>query len=429
MRCMFFEKIGYRILKSFIIQTKRRVIAKAYVYCKECKTIETISDFAFYDYECLCQNFEYKKDSIETYKSVYPKRSAEMDAAKNILKSNEINVRSTGYIYFEKDLNLLFNFECADCGEIYQSSLNPGNFMDNRIICPYCKGTYAHLEQSIVKMYPKAARQYYKKNRLPAEKFSALDTSVSASFKCEKCGIIHNSSLQDVIDEKCEICNRNFSKADVERHFKERFDYELIRDNNRIIDIHSKTSAFYRCSECNNRFTNTEFSYFFEGKSCPYCVGKYAIPGKTSFKALYGDIVEKYWTDGDLDSILPTNSERRKFSCSVCKGEFFNSVKEIVEMYNSGIEICPYCNNRRILPGLNSIKALYPNAMEEWDVLNNTLDPDTLGTKSSAFAYFKCPECKNLYTSTIKTKILNDKRQIKSCSFCKGYRTKKIHYF
>lgn len=85
-----------------------------------------------------------------------------------------------------------------------------------------------------------------------------------------------------------------------------------------------------------------------------------------------------------------------------------------------------------ITAGLNSAMQWcgeHLKVMEEWDLLNNTLDPDTLGTKSSSIAYFKCSECNKIYSSMIKTKILNDKRHIKSCSFCKGYRTKKIHCF
>ncbi len=54
---------------------------------------------------------------------------------------------------------------------------------------------------------------------------------------------------------------------------------------------------------------------------CPYCIGKMAIPGKTSFKALYTEMAAEYSSNNEVSSdiILSTYSPLVEWDCLVCK--------------------------------------------------------------------------------------------------------------
>ena len=53
---------------------------------------------------------------------------------------------------------------------------------------------------------------------------------------------------------------------------------------------------------------------------------------------------------------------------------------------------CPYCSNKRILPGYNDLKSQRPDLMSEWDFETNTIDPSTVAVKSNKNANWICPK-------------------------------------
>ncbi|MBR0092151.1 MAG: zinc-ribbon domain-containing protein [Lachnospiraceae bacterium] len=48
---------------------------------------------------------------------------------------------------------------------------------------------------------------------------------------------------------------------------------------------------------------------------------------------------------------------------------------------------CPYCSNKRILPGYNDLRSQRPDLMKEWDFAINVIDPSKVGIKSEKKAY------------------------------------------
>ena len=61
---------------------------------------------------------------------------------------------------------------------------------------------------------------------------------------------------------------------------------------------------------------------------------------------------------------------------------------------------CPYCSNKKVLPGYNDLRSQRPDLMTEWDFENNTIDPSTVGVKSNKTVSWVCPKGHN-YSKTI----------------------------
>ena len=66
-------------------------------------------------------------------------------------------------------------------------------------------------------------------------------------------------------------------------------------------------------------------------------------------------------------------------------------VASIVDRTGKGLG-CPYCSNKRILPGYNDLQSQRPDLMADWDYEANTLDPSAVAVKSSKTAAWICPK-------------------------------------
>ena len=53
---------------------------------------------------------------------------------------------------------------------------------------------------------------------------------------------------------------------------------------------------------------------------------------------------------------------------------------------------CPYCSNKKILPGYNDLQSQRPDLMTEWDFEKNTIAPSTVAVKSNKTAAWVCPK-------------------------------------
>ena len=87
-------------------------------------------------------------------------------------------------------------------------------------------------------------------------------------------------------------------------------------------------------------------------------------------------------------------------------------------------------NDRRVLPGYNSLRVKSPNLMNEWDYKNNYLivNPDNILPSYSNDVWWTCACGKN-YKMSPKKRAYYLKRHMKACPYCKGRRRKKYRYF
>ena len=109
------------------------------------------------------------------------------------------------------------------------------------------------------------------------------------------------------------------------------------------------------------------------------------------------------------DTISYKSNKKVWWICA--KGHSFQQTidKRVSRNYN-----CPYCSNKKILPGYNDLKTLGTSLMEEWNYeKNEDIDPSSLALHSNKYAWWKCSKCGNEW----KAKI-NDRANGRSCPLC-----------
>ena len=127
---------------------------------------------------------------------------------------------------------------------------------------------------------------------------------------------------------------------------------------------------------------------------CPYCDDRELLPGFNSLKVRFPDTA-KNWSPKNkksADHYLPQSKEKVIWDCPDCHGEYTASVCSVfLQTFN-----CPYCNDRKALPGFNTIAARHPTLAKQWSP-NNTLGADLVLAKSTQPGEWICPDCGNTY--------------------------------
>lgn len=110
-----------------------------------------------------------------------------------------------------------------------------------------------------------------------------------------------------------------------------------------------------------------------------------------------------------------------------CNQEYSALIKDVITENKS----CPYCGNRRVLPGFNSFAAKHSELMKEWYVFPNYLlaDADQMSGSRSTQVWWQCPKSKeHAYKMSPKKRLLFQKRHREPCPDYKGRRRKKRHF-
>ena len=135
------------------------------------------------------------------------------------------------------------------------------------------------------------------------------------------------------------------------------------------------------------------------------------------------------WSENNerpMSDFFDTSAYTALWKCPTCNGEYSARIRD----RELGDDSCPYCTNKKVLPGYNSFLKRHPDLMEEWNWLNNYLlaDPDQIGDNYSVPLWWNCPKCGEHYLCSPKKRLYYQKRHMESCTYCKGYRRKRRHF-
>ena len=148
---------------------------------------------------------------------------------------------------------------------------------------------------------------------------------------------------------------------------------------------------------------------------CPYCSGRVAVPGENDLETLEPDIL-KEWDYEKNNSVKPSNikahSSRNVWWKCIKGHSYMAPVYRRIEQQTG----CPYCANKKILPGYNDLKTLNPNLAAEWDYdLNKGLTPSEVGQNSNRKVWWKCRSGHNWMAQICGRTSGN------GCPFCAGH--------
>lgn len=152
------------------------------------------------------------------------------------------------------------------------------------------------------------------------------------------------------------------------------------------------------------------------GTGCPVCTGRQALAGENDFATLYPDIAAQW--DEEKNGVLHPNNvtagSNRRVWWKCEKGHSYRAM--IAQRVQRG-DGCPYCANRKVLPGFNDLATAAPLVAKQWhETLNGALTPEMVTAGSHKKAWWQCS-----YGHVWKTTIYSRAGvQQSGCPVCAG---------
>ena len=130
-------------------------------------------------------------------------------------------------------------------------------------------------------------------------------------------------------------------------------------------------------------------------------------PAKTFLVDTHKNLMDEwdYELNASIDiSIIGTSCNKKtNWICKTCKNKWVATVKS--RTLKGGGRRCPYCN---------SLAAMYPALLKEWDYEQNTVLPETVHPHSEKTGYWKCSKG-HKWATPIKNRTFHNK----GCPYCR----------
>ncbi len=360
-----------------------------------------------------CNNAARKRMSgLLTYDKEYP------ELAK--MYEDDLNERSLESISSYEANELLLKWRCETCGEVFDSRVTSmiSSLKCSTKGCPYCANTKLRDGESFADVHSELMDEYDPANKPnPRMVFPGCKTRVS--WICRK---DNTHTWKASFAERhrgganCPVCNRTTlikgtnTFADI---YPELVQYWSDKNERKPDDIFYNSSLWFQwhCPDCGGDYGAYIKDRTKEDFECPYCGDRLILPGFNSL-AVKNPTLAKCWAESnnvDADHVLYKASRDAFWICADCGGEYRSRLSYILE----GKSTCPYCENRRALPGGNTLKAIYPSIAAMWSD-SNELDSDHVLAEGSLYAAWICPTCNGEYNARIKDVV----SQEADCPYC-----------
>ena len=139
---------------------------------------------------------------------------------------------------------------------------------------------------------------------------------------------------------------------------------------------------------CNKGHKFKKFVFYVNKHSlvCPYCTGKFPIPGETDLLSTDPSIAEE-WSDRNTrqpEEVSRNSSKTAWWSCRDHGHEWKERIdRRTIKNYG-----CPFCSGQRVHPGFNDLASRYPDIAEEWSPENEmTPEEVTYGSSKTSISW------------------------------------------
>ncbi len=338
----------------------------------------------------------------------YPDIAAEWDYEKNEgKKPSDFSSKSNQKAYWK----------CSFCGNEWLAPINSRT--SSKSTCPNC--TYVGTS------FPEQAIYFYIKKKFQDAKSrytifgSEFDIYIpSANTAIEYDGIYYHKKSIDKDNKKDKICKDNGIRLI-------RFRDPLLSDTESSLRITLKDGSIKQLNraitelleifECDNFNINIE-----EDQIKILSSYKHEVE-ENSLGKLFPDLVKEW--DPDLNgkltpyNITPSSNIKANWICSKCGNKWKAQVSDRTR--KDGSTGCPYCNNKRIIPGFNDLQMKNPVVAKEWHpTKNNSLLPSEISSGSNRKVWWLCSKCGHEWQTTPATRTV----QGCGCAVCAGKEVK-----
>ncbi|MBE6935617.1 MAG: hypothetical protein E7458_03850 [Ruminococcaceae bacterium] len=128
------------------------------------------------------------------------------------------------------------------------------------------------------------------------------------------------------------------------------------------------------------------------GAGCPVCTGKTVIPGENDLASIAPMVAEEWHPErnGTLTPEAVTPYSNRKVWWLCPQGHSYCAVINNRVSLTAG---CPYCSNRRVLPGFNDLATTAPQVAAQWHPeRNHGLTPQMVTAGSHKKVWWQCAD-------------------------------------
>ena len=290
--------------------------------------------------------------------------------------------------------------------------------------CPYCTGRKASPEQnSLAKQFPTLAAEWDVEKNAP---LTPQDVTTGSHkliwWRCPKGHSYRSAVKTRVQGSGCPYCaGKNVlpeetSLAAEYSALAKEWDAEKNAPlaPNQVLSG-TRRKVWWRCSK-GHSWRAAVFSRTVLGTGCPICTGRQALVGENDLATLYPNIAAQWdeTKNGVLrpDAVTPGSNRRVWWKCE--KGHSYRAV--IAQRVQRG-DGCPYCANRKVLPGFNDLATVQPLIAKQWhETLNGALTPEMVTAGSHKKVWWQCS-----YGHVWKAAIYSRTgRQQSGCPVCAG---------
>lgn len=322
-----------------------------------------------------------------------------------------------------KSSNLHAKWVCKKCGYEYQAKIQD---KINGYTCPVCDDrTTAEGYNDLRTTHPELAKEYSKNNERDVTTIRK-NLDAYALWTCPECNGDYSYLIKDreVGDNSCPYCqNKRVLKGfnDLETIHPELEPYWS--DKNPPMDevLSTATSGFsWICKECGGVLRTTIDDYINDKFDCPYCTNKRFLKDLNDVKTIYPQLEGDWSKDNPpIKEVFAYSKSQYMWICHECGG----SHKATIEEHLENKDTCPYCENKKVLPGFNDLKTTHPHVAKEWGIENYILGiggPENYKSDSTKRVYWKCSKCGTRYKMPIDDRVIKDKRGHEPCWKCAG---------
>ena len=305
--------------------------------------------------------------------------------------------------------------------------------------CPYCDGRKAYWELSLLETYPDIAADWcYEKNTNSKGPSNISPYSTAGAWwECPDCKHLYKMRISDRVEYKvnseiaCPYCSeRRLKREDSLGVLHPDIANEWIYEDNlpskgpMYISPESRKYFNWKCSEGHvYRMSPAKRIRYKEAGliSCPICDDRpvLELDESNNLAAMHPDIAAFWDYERNVGFAGPHRVHYLATSTYAWKCELGHryqmTVTRQIELKEAGIIACPYCGDRKVLPGFNSFAVKHPDLLPEWD---DDIDPDTVSERSQTQVGWKCSEHSHSYTMPIGSRVNFKLAGKTACPYC-----------
>ena len=151
-----------------------------------------------------------------------------------------------------------------------------------------------------------------------------------------------------------------------------------------------------------------------KGEGCPVCANKKVVKGENDLASTQSHIAAEWdYEKNGMKKPDQYTYGSDEYAWWICPTEKHSYWQKIVYRTSRGYG-CPCIFGKKVYEEQNSLQAVYPNFVREWDWKNNDKFPSQYTAYSNQEVYWICPKCQGSYPARIDNRTLKGD----GCPYC-----------